>query len=419
MEFSPYLIAWNLTKRCNLRCSHCYLDAKELDQGGTDELTKEDGFSLIEQISKVNPNTILVITGGEPLLRDDILDLAANSSKNLMMVVLGTNGLLIDKALASELVRIGITGVGISLDSLDPKRHDSFRGLPGAWDATMKGIEACKEAGLAFQIHTTVNKENLAEIDLMIEYSHKLGAKVFNLFFLVCTGRGEEFTDITPPQYEKTLRRLVDLQGRYEGMLIRARCAPYFKRIAYQKDTSSPLTRAAGYMGGGCLAGTFYCRIAPNGDVTPCPYMTISAGNIKRESFSSIWGNSSLFNAFRNPKLGGKCGACEYRLLCGGCRARPYSSSGDYLGEDSWCLYKPKDGRLINIDSPESILDNDLAWDSKARERLSRIPYFLRGMVERGVERYAREKGLNLITPELMEELRAKRFGTEKPIFKM
>lgn len=419
MEFSPYLVAWNLTKRCNLKCSHCYLDASELEDGGTDELTKEDGISLIEQISKVNPNTILVITGGEPLLRGDILDIGASAVKKLMMVVLGTNGILIDKPLASELVRIGITGTGISLDSLDSKRHDAFRGLPGAWESTMKGIEACKEAGLEFQIHTTVNKDNLDEIDSIIEYSHKAGARVFNLFFLVCTGRGEKFTDISPPQYESTLRRMVDMQGRYEGMLIRARCAPYFKRIAYQKDPLSPLTKAAGYMGGGCLAGTFYCRIAPNGDVTPCPYMTVSAGNIKKESFSSIWANSSILKSLRNPDLGGKCGECEYRLLCGGCRARPYSATGDFLGEDSWCLYKPKGGRPVGIDSAASKPNADLVWDGKARERLARIPYFLRGMVEKGVERYAREKGTNLVTPELMEELRKKRFGTEKPIFKM
>lgn len=419
MEFSPYLIAWNLTKRCNLRCGHCYLDAAELDKGGADELTKEDGLSLIEQISRVNPNTILVITGGEPLLRDDILDIGAHAVKKLMMVVLGTNGILIDKPLASELARIGITGVGISLDSLDPKRHDAFRGLPGAWDAAMRGIEACKGAGLEFQIHTTINRENLDEIDSMIEYAHRLGAKVFNLFFLVCTGRGEEFTDITPPDYERTLRQMVDLQSKYEGMLIRARCAPYFKRIAYQKNPLSPLTKAAGYMGGGCLAGTFYCRIAPNGDVTPCPYMPVSAGNIRREPFSSIWADSSLFESFRNPELGGKCGVCEYRFLCGGCRARPYAASGDHLGEDSWCLYNPKGGRAIDIESVAPDFSPDIVWDGQARERLSRIPYFLRSMVERGVERYAREKGVKLITPELMEELRKKRFGTEKPIFKI
>ena len=415
----PYLIAWNITKQCNLKCNHCYLDADELDHGGIDELSRDDGILLIEEISRVNKHTILVMTGGEPLLRNDILDLAAHAAKKLMMVVLGTNGLLIDKPLASELVRIGITGVGISLDSLDPKRHDSFRGRPGAWDATMKGIEACKEAGLEFQIHTTVNKENLDEIDSMIDYSHRIGARVFNLFFLVCTGRGEEFADISPPDYERTLKRMVDLQGKYEGMLVRARCAPYFKRIAYQKDPLSPLTKAAGYMGGGCLAGTFYCRIAPNGDVTPCPYMPVSAGNIKKEPFSSIWDSSPLFKSFRNPKLGGKCGACEYRLLCGGCRARPYSASGDHLGEDSWCLYRPKGDNLVNTDPPGSILGDLLTWDTRAKERLARIPYFLRGMVEKGVERYAREKGVCLITPELMEELRKKRFGTEKPIFKM
>ncbi len=416
-DFKPYLVALNLTKRCNLKCGHCYLDATTKAGGGSDELTTEECFRLIDQIAEVNKGCLLVITGGEPLVRPDILDIARQAVKLGFMVVFGTNGMLISDHVAKELVEIGVMGVGISIDSLDPAKHNAFRGVPGAWEAAIAGIEASKRNGLQFQIHFSAQPMNYKELPDVIDWAYKLGARVLNVFFMVCTGRGEELTDITPAQYEEVLGYLVDCQDNYKGMLVRARCAPHFKRLAYEKDPNSPITKATGYMGGGCLAGTNYARVTPNGEMTPCPYMPLSAGNIRQNSFIDLWEKSDVFNSFRYPHLKGKCGDCEYSDICGGCRARPYVDHGDWLDEDQWCLYTPRGGAKIKVafNVPE---ESAVVWDEAAALRLSRIPYFLRAMVKKGVEKHARENNVALITVELMEELRKKRFGNDTPVFK-
>ena len=420
-DWKPYLIALNLTKRCNLRCGHCYLDATTRASGAADELTTQEVYRLLDQMAIVNKHTIVVITGGEPLTRPDILDIARYAAKGGFMVVFGTNGMLIDDALASELVEIGVMGMGISVDSVDPAKHDAFRGLPGAWARTMAGIEACKRNGLQFQIHFSVSPMNYREVPEMVAFTHKLGARVLNLFFLVCTGRGEEMTDITPQQYEEVLTYLVDVQQQYPDMLVRARCAPHFKRIAYERDPNSPITKATGYMGGGCLAGTNYARVTPEGNLTPCPYMPLSAGNVREVSFVDLWERSEVFDSFREPKLKGKCADCEYSDICGGCRARPYADHGDWLDADEWCLYTPKGGPKVQVNeigvdtAPEKF---GVRWSDEATARFKRIPYFMQAMVKKSVEAKARERGLSVITPEFMEELRKARFGNEKPVFK-
>jgi radical SAM protein with 4Fe4S-binding SPASM domain len=416
-DFKPYLVALNLTKRCNLKCAHCYLDATTKAAGGDDELTTDECVRLIDQIAEVNKGCLLVITGGEPLVRPDILDIARYAVKLGFMVVFGTNGMLIDDRMATQLVEIGVMGVGISIDSLDPQKHNAFRGVPGAWEAAVAGIEASKRNGLQFQVHFSAQPMNYQELPAVVEWAHGLGARVLNVFFMVCTGRGEELTDISPAQYEEVLGFLVKCQDDYQGMLIRARCAPHFKRLAYEKDPNSPITKATGYMGGGCLAGTNYARVTPNGEVTPCPYMPLSAGNVREKSFVDLWEKSDIFNSFRYPQLKGKCGDCEYSDICGGCRARPYVDHGDWLDEDQWCLYTPKGGEKIKVafNVEEASV---LQWDDAASLRLSRIPYFLRAMVKKGVEKHARENGITTVTIELMEELRKKRFGNDAPVFK-
>jgi radical SAM protein with 4Fe4S-binding SPASM domain len=416
-DFKPYLVALNLTKRCNLKCDHCYLDATTKAAGGDDELTTEECCRLIDQIADVNKGCLLVITGGEPLVRPDILTIARHAVKLGFMVVFGTNGMLIDDRMAKELVEIGVMGVGISIDSLDPQKHNAFRGVPGAWEAAVAGIEASKRNGLQFQVHFSAQPMNYQELPAVVEWAHGLGARVLNVFFMVCTGRGEELTDITPAQYEEVLGYLVKCQDDYQGMLVRARCAPHFKRLAYENDPNSPITKATGYMGGGCLAGTNYARVTPNGELTPCPYMPLSAGNVRSQSFVDLWEKSDIFNSFRYPQLKGKCGDCEYSDICGGCRARPYVDHGDWLDEDQWCLYTPKGGEKIkvafNVEEASAV-----QWDDAASLRLSRIPYFLRAMVKKGVEKHAREHGITTVTIELMEELRKKRFGNDAPVFK-
>ncbi len=428
--YKPFLIAWNLTKECNLRCGHCYMDAVELTSPpslslssdplhcssatmGIPSVGVEEGFRLIDDIASVNPETILVLTGGEPLLYPHTLDFAGYASGKGLLVVVGTNGILLDEPMIKRLMVSGVSGVGLSLDSLDPSIHDAFRGYPGAWQGAIEAIKRCRRQGLPFQIHNSVMSFNWRKVPQMIEFAYLHGARVVNFFFMVCTGRGERLTDITPEQYEEVLSVLIDLQERYPGMMIRARCAPHFKRIAYQKDPHSPITKAEGYLGGGCLAGTHYCRIAPDGEITPCPYMPLSVGNVRRDRFPEIWESATVFRGLRSPKLKGKCGECEYEELCGGCRARPYASHGDYLDEDLWCQYEPAGGEKIGaVKMSEEI---NVIWTREAEERLNRLPFFLRGMIKGNVEKYAKEHGISSIMPELLDELRKRRFGDKMP----
>ena len=418
-SFSPYLISWNTTKRCNLRCRHCYLDSDALTKKDPNELSLEEGKRLIDQIAIVNPATMLILTGGEPLVREDIFDLSAHASKKGLMVVFGTNATTLDDKTAKEMIKAGVAGVGISVDSASPKYHDVFRGMEGAWDKAMDGIESCKRHGIEFQIQTTVTTANYHEIRDIIELSHKLGARVFNLFFMVCTGRGQDITDISAEQYEEALRLLLDIQGKYKNMMVTARCAPHFKRLAYEKDPESPITKAAGYTGGGCLAAFHYCRITPEGDVTPCPYIPTSVGNVKKENFADIWNKADFFQNMRRPKLTGRCGDCEYEYICGGCRARAYAAKNDIMAEDPWCKYEPgKIGYKIKPIIPphpplakggRGDLDTEeIGWSTEAEERLNKVPYFLKGMVKKAVEKHAIEKGLKEVTVSLMEEVRKK-----------
>jgi AdoMet-dependent heme synthase len=414
-DFKPFLIAWNLTKRCNLRCAHCYLSAGERDAGSMDELTTEECFRAVDGMVRVNPASILVLTGGEPLLRRDLPEIARYATQKGMMVVVGTNGTLLTDARIRLLQEAGVMGVSISVDSLDAGRHDTFRLLPGALEGALNGIEACLRNGLPFQVHTTVSRMNYAEIPAIMDFAYGKKARVFNLFFLVCTGRGEEMSDITPEQYEHVLGYLVDAQERYPGMFVRSRCAPHFKRIAYEKNPDSPITKAQGYEAGGCLAGTHYARITPEGDLTPCPFMPIAVGNLRMEGFDRLWEAAPAFEDLRRPALKGKCGECEYAELCGGCRARPFASHGDYLDEDVWCLYTPRGGPKI---APMEMEELHLIWSNEASERLSRLPFFLQKMIKGRVERHAREKGVSVVTLEFMENLRKKTFGNASPIFK-
>jgi radical SAM protein with 4Fe4S-binding SPASM domain len=370
---------------------------------------------VVDGLCRVNPATILVLTGGEPLLRKDLPDIARYASGKGMMVVVGTNGTLLNDARIAELKKAGVMGFSISVDSLDPKHHDSFRCLPGALDGALRGIDCCRRNEMAFQIHTTASQMNFGEIPRLIEFAYSKGARVFNLFFLVCTGRGEAMSDITPRQYEEQLNALIDVQEKFPGMLIRSRCAPHFKRIAFERDPSNPFTKAQGYEGGGCLAGTHYARITPEGDLTPCPFIPVSVGNLRQTGFDRLWNESPILNELRSPRLKGKCGDCEFEVLCGGCRARPFASHGDYLDEDLWCLYTPKGGPKIKPMVEEEI---KLIWSKEAEERLARLPFFLQKMIKGRVERQAINSENTVITLQLMEDLRKKTFGTASPIFK-
>ncbi len=403
----PYLVAVNLTKRCNLACAHCYMDADRRMAPNPDELKSGELKSLFKQIAGRAPGTIIVLTGGEPLLRPDLPELVSEGADAGLRMVLGTNGLMLTSDRVAELKGRGLQGAGISLDSTHPAGHDSFRGLPGAFEKTVAGIKACREQGIHVQVHFSVVRHNLGEIEGIVDLAQELGAAIVNFFFLVCVGRGERALDLDPETYEVTLRKIARIQRERKGIMVQSRCTPHFKRILYEEDPASQFTRAEGYDGGGCPAATHYCRIDPQGEMTPCPYMELSGGNIRHRGFWEIWDDAPLFQSFRKPELlQGKCGACEFKTMCGGCRARALAQTGNLMAEDPNCLYEPKGGPLI-----ESRLEpgsEEAVWTPAARERLGKMPLFIRTMVKRRLEKRAKLEGVP-ITPELMQRHREER----------
>jgi radical SAM protein with 4Fe4S-binding SPASM domain len=348
-EEKPVLISWNVTFRCPLKCPHCYIDAGERDT--RDELTTAEARAVIDQIADMKV-PVLILSGGEPLMRSDIFELAAYATEQGIRVSLGTSGILIDDAVAAGMKHAGIRKAAISLDSADPAVHDAFRGIPGAWDRTVAGIRACLAQGIEVQVNITVMKENYREIDRIVSFCETIGVHDFQLFFLVPTGRGAEVEDITPPMYETIIRQVMGKVASGK-VTIRPTCAPQYTRIRAQLGMENGNLP-------GCLAGKAYCRIYPNGDVTPCPYLPLAIGNVKDTPLQEIWQSSPVLQALRDPDLlEGKCGACEYRRVCGGCRARAYNlhrtkgnvcgtldragdERGNYLDAEPWCPYVPE-----------------------------------------------------------------------------
>ena len=418
-EYLPHVVAWNLTRRCNLRCSHCYISAgpSETAEG---ELDTAACRRVIDQLLAVNPAPMLILSGGEPLLRDDLTEIAAYASHRGATVVVGTNGTLLTDDRIAALKDAGVTGVAVSVDSLRPQYHDNFRRKSDALADTKAAVERLRAHRLDFIVQTTATKGNQAEVPVLAEWAAAQGAVAFNLYFLVPTGRGGQLTDLSADDYEDLLGVLAGFERRYRGaMMVRAKCAPHFIRRVYDETPDSPLldyqTR--------CPCGIQYCRITPEGTITPCPYLPTVAGDLRTKTFGEIWNGSALFAELRRRELGGKCGICEYRMICGGCRARAFAATGDYLAAAPSCAYEPTGERPL-IARREvtygAAAAPGLAWSDAARERLGRIPSFVRGIVVKRIEDYARARGLSTITPEMLSEIRGAMpidFSRRKPFF--
>ncbi len=400
----PIIVSWNTTRLCNLACGHCYLDAVSRKREAPDELRTKEALGVIDQLAETAPGAMLILTGGEPLLRRDLVDLVRAASQKGLMPVVGTNGTLLSGERALRLKDAGAAGVGISLDSANPGFHDSLRGAAGAWKRAVGGIEAARTAGLAILLQTTLFEENRHDLSAMADIAEHFEAMAFNLFFLVCTGRGVTQTDLSAQTYEETLREIDRLQRERPSLKIRARCAPYMRRVQGLH---------AGEQGGGyaewssaCLAGRGYFRITPQGYVTPCPYIPVVAGSLRMQTLDDIWQSSPLFARLRNEMPGGKCGVCDYRISCGGCRARAHAARGDIMAEDPKCPCIPPPGATPEV--PADMENENVAWTDEALTRLVCVPAFLRAMVRKRLEAHAREQGLTVITAEFMQAHRPK-----------
>ena len=327
------LVSWNTTNQCNMFCAHCYRDAGVRLE---DELTTEQGKTLIDQI-KAAGFQLMIMSGGEPLMRPDIYELCAYAVSRGLRTVMGTNGTLITSQVARELHRSGLAACAVSLDSIVASENDAFRKLPGAYDLALQGMANLKKAGIPFQINTTVMDWNVGHLESMTDMAIELGARAHHIFFLVPTGRAISIEQeaLRVKEYERTLHRIMEKQKNV-AIEIKPTCAPQFIRVADTKGIPVRFSR-------GCLAGISYCIISPTGDVQPCAYLDIRLGNVKQESFTDIWRQNPVLNELRSQQYSGKCGRCEYTGRCGGCRARAYYyTNGDYMAQDDWCLYQPK-----------------------------------------------------------------------------
>jgi radical SAM protein with 4Fe4S-binding SPASM domain len=417
----PYVVSWNLTYRCNLACEHCYLDAggtpRLADQAFADrsELSTEACLRIVDQIASFAPECLTILTGGEPLLRPDILEIVRYAATRGLWVVVGTNGVKITENLARLLAREGVRGLSLSLDALDPERHDLFRRVRGAWRNTVEGASILRDTGLPFIVQTTIGSHNLGELEALADFSHdRLLAKVWNLYFLVPTGRGQFVSDISPAEYDEVLAGLAAIQRKYAGrMLVNAKCAPHFVKTLLGQDPESAFQKTYSGGAGGCPAGTHYLGIRPNGDLTPCPYLPLFAGNLVREGLRELWDTSELFVKIRTrSSLGGRCGACELQSRCGGCRARAYGATGDLMAADPLCTHEPGTfAGLPGIGTPGieygASEDRTVAWDDAAAERMKGVPAFVRGMVVRAVETSCRKRGVARVTLEELDRIRS------------
>jgi AdoMet-dependent heme synthase len=372
----PRLVFWETTAGCNLKCIHCRR-MTVADQLLPQDLTTAEAYRLVDEIASFG-RPILVLSGGEPLFRPDILDIARYATNAGLIVALATNGTLVDADMARRIRESGIRRVSISFDGADAAAHDHFRGK-GAFEKSITGIGHLRDVGVPTQVNTTVARHNVHQMPQTLALAKELGAAALHLFLLVPVGCGVEIADdqqITPDEYETVLNWMYDAE-RTSDIELKATCAPHYFRVVRQRQAEERRAgivresipslhrqkHAGGHPGGGhpggghpsghpaamnamtkgCLAGSGVVFISHRGEVFPCGYLPVEAGNIRRQPFQEIWEASPLFSELRNPGLlEGKCGVCEFKMVCSGCRARAYGMTGAYLAEEPFCTYEPR-----------------------------------------------------------------------------
>lgn len=322
------IVSWNTTNACNMYCAHCYRDA---GCKADEELSTGEAKELLNQIARAGFK-IMIFSGGEPLMRPDILELVRHAASLKLIPVFGTNGTLITRDMAKKLKDAGAKGMGISLDSTDAEKHDKFRAFKNAWSGAVEGMKNCREVGLPFQIHTTVMDWNQHELEKITDFAVEIGAKAHHIFFLVPTGRAASIEDeaLRQKEYEEVLIRIMEKQ-KTVPIELKPTCAPQFLRIADELGMNLRFKR-------GCLAGLSYCIISPRGKVQPCAYLNMELGDVRETPFDEIWKNNPILKKLRTLDYGGGCGVCEYKNKCGGCRARAaVYHAGDFMAADTIC----------------------------------------------------------------------------------
>lgn len=335
-EVAPRVIAWESTRACNFACVHCRAEAQK--EPDPKQLTTQEALNLVDQIAALC-KPIFIISGGDPLQRKDIFGIASYASSLGLRVVMSPSGSNLTAGTFEKMKAAGVKMISLSLDGSSPEIHDNFRQVPGAFNLAMKNMSMARQSGFAFRVNTTVTQHNLNDLFNIQKVAAEMGAREWDVFMLVPTGRGKVKMEITPDQYEDTI------QSIYKASLtspipIKMTCAPQYMRVIAQQQKEPSQSHTGGR---GCMAGNGFCFISHVGEVFGCGFLPISAGDIRQQKFKQIYQQSPLFVQLRNHEsLKGKCGRCEYKVLCGGCRARALSIHKDYLEEEPYCIYKPK-----------------------------------------------------------------------------
>lgn len=349
------LVFWETTVGCNLECVHCRrLEVSKILS--REDMTTEEALYFIGDLAEnFSPPPVLVLSGGEPLMRPDIFELTHEAVNRGVQVALATNGTLVDESLARKIVDSGVRRVAISLDGSSPQTHDSFRKMPGSFERAVRGFKYLKSLGMSMQVNATLTRHNIHELGDIYRLSLELGADSLHYFLLVPVGCGLEIKkeyQLTPEEYEEALLKIYDFASERK-LYIRPTCAPHYFRILAQKKSTIPRTRdtsSLNQMTKGCLAGSGILFVSHKGEVFPCGYLPTLCGNVHTQSLRTIWDRSEIFKAFRDTELlHGKCGWCEFKNICSGCRARAFEESGCFLGEEPNCLYEPRMRKATQI----------------------------------------------------------------------
>jgi len=344
----PFMVSYSITTKCNLKCKHCY--SSSVEQAAPDELSTDEAFRLMDDLSRWGIG-LLIIDGGEPLCRDDLLDVVKYASSKGIRTTIGSNGTLIDKTMASRMLEAGVMAVAISVDGADAQTHDNFRGINGAFEQTMKGIKACRDASLPFQLNMVIRKDTLSQLEDMLRLAVECGADAAELFDLVAAGRAKEECKeqvLSPDERRQAMELLAEAQADYP-LIIRVPACPMYPLLLQQKNVKPKhfpveMLRRVPYYGRGCAAGMpmGYVMVQSNGEVNPCMLLQVNLGNIREQSIVSIWENSPVLAQLRQRELlKGVCGQCTYRDSCSGCRGRAYEETGDMMTADPGCWLAP------------------------------------------------------------------------------
>ncbi len=360
-EFEPKWIAWEITRRCNLNCVHCRSSSGMEDMGHPDFSTEEAYRVIDDIVSYASP--VVVLSGGEPLLRKDVFDIAKYGTEKGLRMCMATNGSLVTEKICKGIKESDIKMVSLSLDGSTAEIHDNFRNQKGAFTGVMNAAELFNKHGIKFLINSSFTKRNQEDIPEVYKLAKKIGATAWYMFMIVPTGRGEEIMSelISKEDYDDILDWHYQMEKQEDELLVRPTCAPHYYRVVLQKQKEEGekfKQRTLKFSTGGskgCIAGQVIALIDVDENILPCSYFPKNAGNLKKQTFKDIWENSTLFKELRDfKKYKSRCGSCEYINVCGGCRARAYAVHGDYLEEEPFCNYVPYRIRKgMNKNNPE------------------------------------------------------------------